>query len=144
MREHGRVGPGIGLIVLIAIGGAALARAWAERRVRRGDRRMVPLLLLSTLLVALLLLGAAAWFAFRQPLVGVPLTIGALVLGGAWLRVSLDTARYAGPARPTPDRMDALADSLAATYRSLAAGLLGIGFVAAIIAVLWLFGRGRF
>jgi hypothetical protein len=138
------MGPGLAVIILVLMAGTALVRVWAARRVRRGDRRAVPLLLFSTLLVAMLLVGAAAWFAFRSPVVGIPLTIGALVIGGAWLRVSLDTARYAGPIRGTRDRMDDLADSMERTYRGLAAGLLGVGFVGAILAVLWLFGRGRF
>src|SRR6187402_1919086 len=71
-------------------------RAAAARGVRGGDRRMVPPLLFSTLLVALGLIGAAAWFAFRSPILGIPLTIAAVVVGGVWLRVSLDTARHAG------------------------------------------------
>jgi hypothetical protein len=138
------MGPLAAVLVLALMGGGALVRVWAARRVRAGDRRAVPLLLFSTLLVALLLVGAAVWFAFRSPLIGIPLTIGALVIGGAWLRVSLDTARYAGPLRGSRDRMDELADRMERSYRGLAAGLLGVGFVGAVLAVLWLFGRGRF
>jgi FtsH-binding integral membrane protein len=138
------MGPAAGFLILIAMGAAALVRVWSARRVRAGDRRAVPLLLFSTLIVALLLVGAAVWFAFRSPLIGVVLTIGALVIGGAWLRVSLDTARYGGPIRGRRDRMDDLTDSLERTYRALAAGLLGLGFVGAILGVMWLFARGRF
>ena len=138
------MGPGAGVIILALMGGAALMRVWAARRVRAGDRRPVPVLLFSTLLITLLLVAAAAWFAFRSPLLGIPLTIGALLIGGVWLRVSIDTARYGGPLRGNRDRMDDLTDRMDRTYRSLAASLLGIGFVGAILAVLWLFGRGRF
>lgn len=138
------MGPGLGVIILALMGGAAFVRVWAQRRVRAGDRRAVPMLLFSTLLIALLLTGAALWFALRSPLLGIPVTIGALVIGGTWLRVSVDTARYAGPPRVTPDRMDVLTERLAGSYRSLAAALAGLGFVIAILGVLWLFGRGRF
>ena len=138
------MGPGLGVIILALMGGTAFVRVWAQRRVRAGDRRAVPMLLFSTLLIALLLAGAALWFAFRSPLLGIPVTIGALVIGGAWLRVSVDTARYAGPPRAVPDRMDVLTERLAGSYRSLGAALAGLGFVIAILGVLWLFGRGRF
>ena len=138
------MGPGLGVIILALMGSAAVVRVWAARRVRRGDRRPVPMLLFSTLLIALLLAGAAVWFALRSPLLGIPLTIGALVIGGAWLRVSVDTARYGGPARTTPDRMDERTDRMVRMYRSLGATLAGLGFVVAILGVLWLFGRGRF
>jgi hypothetical protein len=138
------MGPTAGLAVLLLIGGAALVRAWSMRRLRGGDRRTIPVLLLSTLVVALLLVGAAAWFAFRSPLLGIPLTIGALVVGGAWLRVSIDAARFTGPASRPRDGMDDLAERMDRAYRGLATGLLGVGFVGALLAVLWLFARGRF
>ena len=138
------MGPGAGVLILLLLGGAALVRAWAARRVRVGDRRMVPLLLLSTLLIALVLAGVGIWMAFRSPLIGLVATIGALLLGGAWLRVSLDTARYAGPPRPQPDRFDALAARMDASYRSVAAILLALGFGGLVLGVLYLFGRGRF
>jgi hypothetical protein len=82
--------------------------------------------------------------AFRSPLIGVVVTIVALLLGGAWLRVSLDTVRYAGPPRAQPDRFDALAARMDASYRSVAGILLAIGFGGLILGVLYLFGRGRF
>ncbi len=138
------MGPGLGVIILALMGGASIVRVWAGRRVRRGDRRAVPMLLFSTLLIALLLTTATVWFALRSPLMGIPLTIGALVIGGAWLRVSVDTARYGGPARVMPDRMDELTDRMVRAYRSLGATLAGLGFLVAILGVLWLFGRGRF
>jgi len=138
------MGPGAGVIILALLGGVALLRAWAARRVRAGDRRVVPMLLFSTLFIVLLITGAAIWFAFRSPILGLPLTIGALLLGGIWLRVSVDTARYGGPRRGGRDRMDDLTDRMDRTYRSLAATLLAFGFAGAILAMLWLFGRGRF
>ena len=138
------MGPGAGVLILLLLGGAALVRAWAARRVRIGDRRMVPVLLLSTLLIALMIAGVGVWMTFRSPLIGVVVTVAALLLGGGWLRVSLDTARYAGPPRPQPDRFDALAARMDASYRSVAAILLAIGFVGLILGVLYLFGRGRF
>jgi hypothetical protein len=138
------MGPGAGVLILLILGGSAVVRAWAARRVRIGDRRMVPVLLLSTLLIALVIAGVGVWMAFRSPLIGVVVTVAALLLGGGWLRVSLDTARYAGPPRPQPDRFDALAARMDASYRSVAAILLAIGFGGLILGVLYLFGRGRF
>jgi hypothetical protein len=138
------MGPGAGVLILLLLGGAALVRAWAARRVRIGDRRMVPVLLLSTLLIALVMAGVGVWMAFRSPLLGAIVTVAALLLGGGWLRVSLDTARYAGPPRAQPDRFDALAERMDSSYRSVAAILLAIGFGGLILGVLYLFGRGRF
>ncbi len=138
------MGPGAGVLILLLLAGATLVRAWAARRVRLGDRRLVPVLLLSTLLIALVLAGVGLWMALRSPLIGAVVTVAALLLGGAWLRVSLDTARYSGPPRPQPDRFDALAARMDASYRSVAAVLLTIGFGGLILGVLYLFGRGRF
>ncbi|MFN8623088.1 MAG: hypothetical protein U0869_20310 [Chloroflexota bacterium] len=135
--------PGLGVLILLALGGAAIARVWSERRVRAGDRRTAPILLFSTLLIALLLAGAGVWFAFRTPLLGIPLTIGALLLGGVWLRVSLDMVRYAGPQR-APDRMDDLAERMARSYRAIGATLLAFGFGGAVLLVMYLFARARF
>jgi hypothetical protein len=138
------MGPGAGTVILLLLAGAAVARLWSERRVRTGDRTTAPILLFSTLLIALLVAGVGAWFAFRTPLLGIPLTIGALLLGGVWLRVSLDTVRYAGPPRLVPDRMDVLADRMARSYRAVAATLLAFGFAGAVLLVLTLFARARF
>ena len=104
------MGLSAGLIVLAILGGAALVRAWAARRVRGGDRRLAPTLLLSTLLIVLVLAGVGVWLAVRSLLLGIPATVGALLLGGAWLRVSLDTVRFGDPAPRGRDRMDDLAD----------------------------------
>jgi hypothetical protein len=144
LQDGRRMGLGAGFLILAVMGGGALVRVWAVRRVRAGDRRAVPILLFSTLLIALLLTAAAAWFAFRSPLLGIPMLIGALIIGGVWLRVSIDTARYAGPIRGARDRMDDLTDRMDRTYRGLAASLVSLGFVSAILVVLWLFGRGWF
>ena len=83
---------GPGLILLAAIGGAALVRALGARQVRRGDRRFVPLTLFATFLLAVLLVVVGLWAATRSLLLGVPVLAGALILGGGWLRVSLDQA----------------------------------------------------
>ena len=138
------MGLSAGLIVLAILGGAALVRAWAARRVRGGDRRLAPTLLLSTLLIVLVLAGVGVWLAVRSLLLGIPATVGALLLGGAWLRVSLDTVRFGDPAPRGRDRMDDLADRMDRTYRSLTATLLAFGFAGAILIVVYLFGRGRF
>ena len=58
------MGPGLGVIILALMGGAALVRVWAQRRVRAGDRRAVPMLLFSTLLKNL---ADAGWVGHAQP-----------------------------------------------------------------------------
>jgi hypothetical protein len=135
---------GPGLVLLAAIGGAALVRAIGARRVARGDRRFVGVTLLATLVLAVLLVIVAIWAAARSLLLGVPVLAGALILGGSWLRVSLDQARYAGaPDRPR-DGMDVLVERLGVAYRSVAGWLLGAGFVAAVAFVIWLLFRRMF
>jgi hypothetical protein len=135
---------GPGLILLAAIGGAALVRTLAARRVGRGDRRFVPLTMLATFLLAMLLIVVGLWATARSLLLGVPVLAGALIVGGGWLRVSLDQARYAGPSGRPRDRSDVLIERLAATYRSIAGWLMGTGFVALVAIIVWLLVGGRF
>jgi len=135
---------GAGLVLLGTIGCAAVVRALGARRVRRGDRRFVPVTLFATFLLAVLLVVVGLWAAARSLLLGVPVMAGALILGGGWLRVSLDQCRYAGPARRTLDGTDRLVARLDATYRSIAGVLLGAGFVLAVSLVVWFLFRGRF
>ena len=104
----------------------------------------MPLTLFSTFLLAVLLVIVAVWAAVRSLWLGVPLMVGALILGGGWLRVSLDLCRYADvPGRP-PDRIDVLVTRLDASYRSIAGWLLGAGFVLAAAAVVWFLFRRSF
>ncbi len=134
---------GPGLALLVAIGGAALVRTLGARQVLAGDRRFVLLTLLATFLLAVLLVIVGIWAAARSLLLGVPVLAGALILGGGWLRVTLDQARYAGGTGRSPDRMDVLVSRIDAAYRSIAGWLLGAGFVVAVAIVLWLLiGRG--
>ncbi len=135
---------GPGLILLGTIGCAALVRSLGARWIRRGDRRFVPLTLLATFLLAVLLVIVALWAATRSLLLGVPLLAGALILGGGWLRVTLDLCRYAGPAGRSADRTDLLVARLAAAYRSIAGWLSVGGFVVAVAIVIWILFRGRF
>ena len=136
------MGPGV--VLLACIGAAALVRALGARRVSRGDRRFVGVTLLATFVLAVLLVIVGIWAAARSLLLGVPVLAGVLILGGSWLRVSLDQARYAGaPDRPR-DGMDVLIDRLAATYRSVAGWLLGVGFVAAVGFAVWFLFRRLF
>ncbi len=135
---------GPGLVLLAGLGGAALVRALAARRVRGGDRRFVPLTLFATFLLAVLLVMVAVWAAARSLWLGVPLLVGALILGGGWLRVSLDLCRYSGAAGRRPDRIDVLITRLDAGYRSVAGWLLGAGFVVAVAAIVWFLFRRSF
>lgn len=132
-----------GVVVLAVLAGAALVRAWGLRRVRAGDRRPAPLVLFATLLIALLLTGVALWAATRSVWIGIPALIGALLLGGGWLRVALDAVRWSGVPGRAPDRMDRLAASMDGTYRRIAAALLGAGFAGLVALVLWAWVRGR-
>jgi hypothetical protein len=136
------MGPGV--VLLLAIGGAALVRALGARQVRAGDRRFVPLTLFGAFLLAVLLIVVGLWAAARSLLLGIPVLAGALILGGGWLRVSLDQCRYAGPTRRVRDRNDVLIERLDAAYRSIAGWLLGSGFVAIVAVILWLLFGGRF
>lgn len=135
---------GPGLVLLACIGAAAVVRALGARRVGAGDRRFVPLTLFATFLLAVLLVIVAVWAATRSLWLGVPLLVGALILGGGWLRVSLDLCRYAGAAGHPPDRIDVLVTRLDASYRTIAGWLLGAGFVVAVAAIIWLLFRRSF
>ena len=135
---------GPGLVLLLAIGGAALVRALGSRRVSAGDRRFVGVTLIATFLLVVLLVIVGIWAGARSLLLGVPVTVGALILGGGWMRVSLDQARYAGTAGRPRDGMDELVERLAAGYRSLAGWLLGAGLVVAVGFVVWLLFRRVF
>ena len=104
----------------------------------------MPLTLFATFLLAVLLVIVGLWAATRSLLLGVPVLVGALILGGGWLRVSLDLCRYAGPAGRPPDRMDVLVARMDAAYRSIAGWLLGAGFVMAVAIIIWFLFRGRF
>ncbi len=135
---------GPGLVLLAAIGGAALVRALGARRVRRGDRRFVPLTLFATFLLAVLLVVVAVWAAARSLWLGVPLLIGALILGGGWLRVSLDLCRYSGPAGVRRTASTCSSTGLPRAIGPSLAWLLGAGFVLAVAAIVWLLFGGRF
>ncbi len=138
------MGPGI--ILLACIGGAALLRAIGARQVRNGDRRFVPLTLFATFLLGVLLVVVGLWALARSLPLGAVALAGALILGGGWLRVSLDQARgvaVAGDAGRAPDRVDILIARIDAAYRSIAGWLLGAGFVIVVALVLWLLVGGR-
>ena len=93
---------GPGLALLAAIGGAAFARALGARRVRRGDRRFVPLTMFATFLLAVLLVVVGLWAVDAVAAPGRA-RAGGRAHPGWWLA--------AGVARPVPIRGSGRASS---------------------------------
>ncbi len=66
---------------------------YAHRRVQRGDWRFAPLVFAPRLLIYGVVVAAGLRMSFDRPIVGIPLTLGALVLLGMYVRAGINIAR---------------------------------------------------
>jgi len=90
---------------LIIVGSVVLSQ-YAHRRVQRGDWRFAPLVFAERLLIYGVVVAAGLRVSFDRPIVGIPLTLGALVLLGMYVRAGINIAR-AARAGKTPDEVAA-------------------------------------
>lgn len=73
--------------------GTVVLSQYAHRRVQRGDRRFAYLVFVPQLVIYGILIAAGVQLSFALPLVGIPYTLGALVLVGAWVRAGMGVAK---------------------------------------------------
>ena len=77
---------------LIIVGTVVLSQ-YAHRRVQRGDRRFAFLVFVPQLVIYGILIAAGVRISLEVPIVGIPYTLGALVLVGAWVRAGMRVAK---------------------------------------------------
>lgn len=77
---------------------------YAHRRVQRGDWRFAHLILAPRLLIYGVVFAAGLRMSFDGPIVGIPLTLGALILLGMYVHFGMAIARGARAGR-TPDEV---------------------------------------
>ncbi len=77
---------------LIIVGSVVLSQ-YAHRRVQRGDWRFAPLVFAERLLIYGVVVAAGLRMSFDRPIVGIPLTLGALVLLGMYVGAGINIAR---------------------------------------------------
>ncbi len=81
------------LAALLIIVGSVVLSQYAHRRVQRGDWRFAPLVFAPRLLIYGVVVAAGLRMSFDRPIVGIPLTLGALVLLGMYVRAGINIAR---------------------------------------------------
>jgi hypothetical protein len=149
-------------LAVVLLVGALLLRARSLARFRRGQASAAPWLLGSTLAIATLGIGAAAWVALRRALTGVPVLCGVALLAGLWIRqtgrfisVDLGARRPTTPREPTTDhepatklgpttRPDRLLVPMVSLARVGSAALLSLGFAGLVACIIYLLFRSRF
>ncbi len=81
------------VIAGVIIVGSVVLSQYAHRRVQRGDWRFAPLVFAPRLLIYGVVVAAGLRMSFDRPIVGIPLTLGALVLLGMYVRAGINIAR---------------------------------------------------
>jgi hypothetical protein len=97
-------------VLLLIVGSIALSE-YAHRRVQRGDSRFAHLIFLPRLVLWGLLVATGIQLSFAIPMVGIPYTLGALLLVGAWLRAGLRVAKSTRPGRTEEEMMVEVGDA---------------------------------
>ncbi|MDQ3552836.1 MAG: hypothetical protein M3395_00285 [Chloroflexota bacterium] len=90
-------------VVLLIVGSVVLSQ-YAHRQVQGGDGRFAHLVFAPRLLVYGIMIAAGIRISFDQPIVGIPFTLGALVILGMYVRAGMRIARGARAGK-TPDQM---------------------------------------
>ncbi len=88
---------------LIIVGTVVLSQ-YAHRRVQRGDRRFAYLVFVPQLVIYGILIAAGVRLSLEVPIVGIPLTLGALVLLGMYVRAGIAISRGVRVGK-TPDEV---------------------------------------
>jgi hypothetical protein len=81
------------VIAGLIIAGSVVLSQYAHRRVQRGDWQFAPLVFAEHLLIYGVVVAAGLRMSFDRPIVGIPLTLGALVLLGMYVRAGINIAR---------------------------------------------------
>jgi hypothetical protein len=88
---------------LIIVGSVVLSQ-YAHRQVQRGDWRFAHLIFAPRLLIHGVVVAAGIRMSFDQPIVGIPLTLGALILLGMYVRAGIAISRGVRVGK-TPDEV---------------------------------------
>ncbi len=81
------------VVAVLGVVASIVLSQYAHRRVQRGDRRFAYLVFVPQLVIYGILIAAGVQLSFALPLVGIPYTLGALVLVGAWVRAGMRVAK---------------------------------------------------
>ncbi len=85
-------------VVLFFLGSIAVSQ-YAQGRVQRGDSRFAHLLFAPRLVIYVGMFVLGLRLSIVSPIVGIPFTLGALILVGAWVRAGMAVARGARAGR---------------------------------------------
>ncbi len=92
------------LAALLIIVSAVVLSQYAHRQVQRGDWRFAHLIFAPRLLIHGVMAAAGLGMSFDRPIVGIPLTLGALILLGMHVHFGMAIARGVRAGK-TPDEM---------------------------------------
>jgi len=134
---------GLGVVAGIALLASLVLRHVALEQVTAGHGRWGTPALTSTVVASVMVVAIAASIAVRSPMLGVPLTILALLLAGVWLRATRRRVTGIAPGR-LEARVLASADRLARAYHISAGILVTAAFVGVVALLFLLLVGGRF
>ncbi len=121
--------PVAALLFLVA---SVVLSQYAHRRVQRGDSRFAHLVYAERLVTFGLLVAAGILLSFELPLVGIPYTLGALFLVGAWVRAGMRVARSTRPGRTEEETMVEVGDAAVEPLALYGILVLVFGFLAVL------------
>lgn len=90
-------------VFLFSVGSVALD-VYPSRRMSRGEWRFAPLVVAPRLAISTVVLGFGIRISLDQPLLGILVTLFALMMLGFWLRAGLTVARAARSVK-TPQQL---------------------------------------
>lgn len=117
--------------ILVAVGTVVLSQ-YAHRRVQRGDRRFAYLVFVPQLVIYGILIAAGVRISFEVPIVGIPVTLGALGLFGAWLRAGMRVAKSTRSGRTEEEMLAEVGDAAVEPLALYGILVLVGGFLAVI------------
>ncbi len=89
-------------MVLLFLGSIVVSQ-YAHRRIQRGDSRFGHLVFAPRLVTYVGMFVLGLLLSIDWPIVGIPFTLGALILVGAWVRAGMAVARGARVGKPTEE-----------------------------------------
>ncbi len=81
-------------VVLLFLGSIVVSQ-YAHRRVQRGDSRFAHLVFAPRLVIYVCMFVLGLRLSIVSPIVGIPFTLGVVMLVGAWVRAGMAVARDA-------------------------------------------------